>query len=66
VIFTSEFDLTRRDAYAFKESLEKVRKLLDFHDMPQVHHGYHLNPQMDEAAWFFKESRKAFDKYVKT
>jgi len=40
VIFTSEFDNLRRDAYLLKAQCEKVNKLLDFHDMPRMAHGY--------------------------
>lgn len=40
IICTSEFDCLRRDSYKLKEQLQKLGKLLDFVDMPGVHHGY--------------------------
>lgn len=40
VIFTSEFDHNKREAYALRDMLLKRRKLQDFHEMPGVGHLY--------------------------
>jgi len=40
VIFTSEFDDLKRDCYKIKGKFEEANKLLDFHNMPGVKHGY--------------------------
>lgn len=66
VVFTSEFDSLRRDCYKIKEMFEKANKLLDFQNIPGVHHGYQAMGELQEANWFYKEAGIAFKKYVKS
>lgn len=43
VIWTSEYDLLRRDNEVFAEKLKAVGKLAEISHMPGATHGYHLS-----------------------
>ena len=40
VICTSEFDTCNRDCFYLKDKFEKAGKLLDFQNIPGMHHGF--------------------------
>lgn len=42
VIWTSEFDMYRRDCLDLAKRGRMYKKLLDISEMPGVNHGYHL------------------------
>ena len=64
-VFTSEFDMLRRDALHIVERLKKCNKYLDCQDMPGVTHMYQMIGDLEQTKWFFEEYAKAFEKYVK-
>jgi len=41
ILITAEYDIMRRDAYAFKEKLREAGNLLDFADYKEVGHDSH-------------------------
>ena len=62
VVWTSEFDMLRRDNEKFAKRLQKVGKLVDIAIMPGVMHGYHnFNFASQENKWFYEEEKMAFD-----
>ena len=64
IIFTSEFDMYRRDAYKLADSLTAAGTLSDFQDMNMVHYGYQQNGQMNQCNEYYKELKAAFEAYV--
>ena len=64
VICTSEFDTCNRDCFYLKEKLEKAGKLLDFQNIPGMHHGFQYDGTAEETDWFYDECTEAFLKYV--
>lgn len=65
VIFTSEYDCMKQEAYALKDMLQKRGKVKDFHEMPGVGHLYYYDCNNPESYWFFRDYTSAFEKYVK-
>ena len=65
VVFTSEFDIMRRDALHLIEKLKKLGTYVDHQDIPGVHHMYQIIGDLPETQWFFDEFADAFDFYIR-
>ncbi len=48
VVFTSEFDIMRRDALHLIEKLKKLGTYVDHQDIPGVHHMYQIIGDLPE------------------
>ena len=67
VIWTSEFDMYRRDNETFALRLKKVGKLADISIMPGVMHGYQIHSfESAETQQFLKEEKLAFKMLVES
>ena len=65
-MFTSEFDIFRRDNLRYAERLKAVGKLIDVSDMPGVTHAYQtIDYDIQETTWFYEEEKMVFDAYCK-
>ena len=65
VVWTSEFDMYRRDNEAFARRLKHLGRLAEFGQMPGVMHGYQsFNFELPETKQFYEEEKIAFQHLV--
>ena len=65
VIWTSEYDMYRRDNEAFAEKLKQVGKLADISIMNSCMHGYMVHAyKSDYTKEYLREEKEAFQALV--
>ena len=64
VVCTSEFDTCLRDCEYLRSRLQEAGTLLDYQNIPGMHHGYQYDGNCKETTWFYEECSIAFKKYV--
>jgi len=64
IIFSSEFDHLRKDAINLLNKCDGSDRLIDFHDMPGVAHGYQADVMQQESKYFYQDLKKCYDKYI--